>query len=350
MPIHLSPEEFIDKHELERPLLLDSRSEKEFLHAHIPGAVNIPLLNNEHRHLVGLEYKNAGKEAAVELGFKLVGPMFHQFIEQTKKLTDKKEILLYCWRGGMRSSIMSWVLSMAGFQVSMLKGGYKAYRNLVLSQFNKPRQIIIVGGNTGCGKTEILKELEKKGEQVIDLEGHANHRGSAFGQLGMPVQPSNEMFENILAGYWRRLSQDKVVWLESESRTIGKIKIPDQIFNQLQKAPLVEVICSRENRMERISNEYCNHPYELLEECTMKIRKRLGNLKLQLAIDALKTGDKNTWLEILLEYYDENYTYSLQARQSTIKYQFEIKDKDNYSDIAQRLMELSGSLTKTAAA
>ena len=162
----LTTEEFLNKFDNEGLLLIDARSELEFTHAHIPGAVNIPLLNNEHRHLVGIEYKKKGREAAVSLGFELVGPHFHEYIKKANELSDKKEAMIYCWRGGMRSSIMAWLLSMAGFKVFLLKGGYKSFRNLILSQFTLPRKILILGGHTGCGKTDLLKELKKLGEEI----------------------------------------------------------------------------------------------------------------------------------------------------------------------------------------
>ena len=156
-------DEFIRKYEHERPLLIDARSESEYFHAHFPGAVNIPLLNNEHRHLVGTEYKKNGREAAVLLGFKLAGPLFHEFIEKANANSENKVAMVYCWRGGMRSSIMSWILSMAGFKVTLLKDGYKSFRNFILEQFNRTIQLIIIGGHTGCGKTDILKALRKMG-------------------------------------------------------------------------------------------------------------------------------------------------------------------------------------------
>ena len=152
-------------------------------------------MNNEHRHLVGIEYKKNGREAAVLLGFKLAGPLFHEFIEKANANSENKVAMVYCWRGGMRSSIMSWILSMAGFKVTLLKDGYKSFRNFILEQFNRTIQLIIIGGHTGCGKTDILKALRKMGEQVIDLEELAHHKGSAFGALGLPEQPTNEFFE-----------------------------------------------------------------------------------------------------------------------------------------------------------
>ncbi len=353
MPVILEIEDFIDKFDKEiyrdeKILLIDVRSEKEFDHAHIPGAINIPLLNNEHRHLVGIEYKKKGREAAVALGFELVGPHFHEFIKKVNELTDKKEVMIYCWRGGMRSSIMSWLLSMAGYQTLLLKGGYKSFRRIILSQFSIQKKIMIVGGHTGSGKTEILNEMKKTGEQVIDLEGMANHRGSAFGQLGLPPQPTNEFFENLLGCLWRKIDSKKTVWLEAESHSIGQIKIPDEVFMQLQSAPLIELICSREFRKKRILEEYGVFPKNELAECTIKLRKRLGNLRLTEALNALDQDRLSDWLEVLIEYYDKTYSHSLQERKSTKKISIEVNDGEKMNELAKRLVELSSMQTENS--
>ena len=346
MPESINIENFLNKFEEEKLLLLDARSEKEFDHAHIPGAVNIPLLNNDHRHLVGIEYKKKGREAAVALGFKLVGPHFHEFIEKANDLTGKKEVMVYCWRGGMRSSILAWVLSMAGFKVILLKGGYKSFRNLILDQFKIEKEIVILGGHTGSGKTDILKAMRKNGEQIIDLEGMANHRGSAFGQLGLPPQPTNEFYENLLGCAWRKIDSNKKVWLEAESHSIGQVKIPDDIFIQLQNAPLIEVCCSREFRKERILAEYGEFPKSDLAECTIKLRKRLGQLRLTESLNALEQDRMGDWLEVLIDYYDKTYSHSLSERNSSGRISVEVNDDESIDTIASRLVNESTKLNK----
>ena len=338
---------FVNKLTESRRLLIDARSEKEFLHAHIPGAINIPLLNNEHRHLIGIEYKQKGREAAVILGFKLAGPLFHSYIEKAKSLTNEREILIYCWRGGMRSGIMAWLMEMAGFRVSLLKGGYKAFRNFVLSQFSVNRKIVIVGGNTGSGKTEALKELASLGEQVIDLEALAHHRGSAFGSLGLPPQPSTEQFENYLGLQWYCTDPDRIVWVEGESRSIGRIKIPDELFDQLQSAPLLEIICTRYERMRRILNDYGDFPKEDLATCTKRLQKKLGHLRMTLALEALKEGRMKDWINILLDYYDLNYQYSLSLRNSSVRQEVFKQEKENNAVLAQRLIQAAKNLNTT---
>jgi tRNA 2-selenouridine synthase len=344
MPEVLNIDSFIDKFDKENPLLIDVRSEEEFDHAHIPNAINIPLLNNEHRHLTGIEYKKKGREAAVALGFKLVGPLFHEFINTANEKSKSKEAMIYCWRGGMRSSIMGWVLSMAGFKVTLLKGGYKSFRNFILEELKKKKEIIIIGGHTGVGKTEILSEIKNTGEQVIDLEKLANHRGSAFGRLGLPVQPSNEFFENQLGLLWRKVNQQKVVWLESESRNIGQIKIPDSVFEQLQNAPLVELTCDQEYRKKRILNEYGGFPKNDLAECTSRLGKRLGHLRLTEALTALENNQMNEWLEILIDYYDKTYSYSMNERKTTSRLSISKNENESIPELANRIIKESISL------
>ncbi len=333
--------EFLDAIGEESVLLIDARSEKEFDHAHIPGAINIPLLNNEHRHLVGMEYKKKGREAAVALGFKLVGPHFHRFIEDVKNLTDKKNVCLYCWRGGMRSGIMSWILSMAGFRVKLLKGGYKSFRNHILSQFSLRKKVMIVGGHTGSGKTEILKSLGVNGEQIIDLEALAHHRGSAFGALGMKPQPSTEQFENLLGLSWSKVDDAKTVWLEGESRMIGVVKIPDELFNQLQSAPVMEIISSDERRKKTIMSEYGKFSNDQLAECTSRLKKKLGGLRLTQALNALNENDYGAWLDLMFEYYDKNYSFSMQERTSKQRIPVTINDDEKFDEIAARMIALS---------
>ena len=348
MSLILNTEDFVNRIENEKILLIDVRSGLEFDHARIPGAVNIPLLNNEHRHLVGIEYKKKGREAAVALGFELVGPHFHEFIKKVNELSDRKEILIYCWRGGMRSSIMAWLLSMAGYKVILLKGGYKSFRSFILSQFEIKKEIQIIGGNTGVGKTDILKSLKKSGEQVIDLEDLANHRGSAFGSLGLKPQPSTEFFENQLGLLWRKLDPEKIVWLEAESHTIGHVKIPDLIFLQLQNAPLFEISGSKELRKKRILEEYGNFPKEELIECTTRLRKRLGLLRLKEALDALDLNRLDEWLDILIDYYDKTYSHSLKERKSSERKMVMVRDDESIDSIANRMVEESKQNKKFA--
>ncbi|MCX6275395.1 MAG: tRNA 2-selenouridine(34) synthase MnmH [Bacteroidetes bacterium] len=342
MPETLSALQFIQKHHSERLLLLDVRSEKEFAQGHMPGAVNIPLLNDDHRRQVGITYKSNGKDAAVLKGFDLVGEKFSDFIREVKKLTAEKHVMLYCWRGGMRSGIMSWVLGMGGFKTFLLKGGYKAYRQAVFEILQEPRNVVVVGGKTGSGKTEVLAELKKMGAQVICLETLASHRGSAFGALGMPPQPRNEMFQNMLAGEWMNVESEKTLFLENESLTIGPILLPKGIYEAIRNSPVVELLMSKAQRTKRIVDEYGRFPVENLIENTQKLSKRLGGLRTRQAIEALEQGDKAKWVDEILNYYDQAYQYGNDTKKVP-NVDVEVNENESVSSIAVKVLSAARS-------
>lgn len=324
-------------------LLIDTRSPAEYEHAHIPGAINIALLDNEQRAIIGTTYKQKGREAAVLKGFDLVGPKFGDFIREVKSKTNNRQVFVYCWRGGLRSNIMSWVLSMGGFRVSLLLGGYKKYRAFVLSELIKERSYIVLGGKTGSGKTEWLQAISKFCP-VVDLETMANHRGSAFGHLGQRPQPSNEQFENLLAEKFYSLPVSEKVWIENESRTIGIIKIPDTVFETMRNSPTVEVLLDYRTRKERILNEYGKFPVELLAEATKKIRKRLGELRLSQALEHLVNNEMDLWVEMMLDYYDQTYSYGMTQRNQSSITTVEINPIDSVDVIAQQIIRSAAPL------
>jgi len=334
---------FLRKHLDEKLLLIDVRSEKEFSQAHIPGAINIPLLNDDHRRQVGITYKSNGKDAAVLKGFDLVGEKFADFIREVKKQTTGRHVMLYCWRGGMRSGIMSWVLGMGGIKCFLLKGGYKAYRKYVLEVLEQPKNVVVIGGKTGTGKTEVLDALKKKGEQVICLETLASHRGSAFGGLGLPPQPRNEMFQNMLAEEWLGIDGDKKLFMENESMTIGPIVLPPKIFEAIKNSPVVELKMNLQQRIKRIIAEYGNFPVDTLAEYTAKLTKRLGGLRTHQAIEALMNGDKEKWVETVLHYYDNTYGYGIDTRKNSL-HEVNIEDGESSDSIAEKVLTASHSL------
>jgi tRNA 2-selenouridine synthase len=287
---------------------IDVRSEGEFAAGHIPGALNIPILNNAHRVLVGTSYKQEGKDSAVELGYKLVSPLFDQLVAQAKTFVKENKIAVYCARGGMRSQIFSDLLSKEGIEVYRLKDGYKRYRNWCLEKFSREHSSIVLSGKTGSQKTERLFGLKNEGESVIDLEGLAHHKGSAFGSLGLPEQPSQEQFENNLAhALYFELKKNLPVWYENESRFIGKIRVPDSIFTRIVKSPRIEIEPSFENRFQFLMENYGCFSNEELIEKTQLLTKRMGLEANKKAIEAIENGDKNEWLNLLMQYYDKAY-------------------------------------------
>ncbi len=291
-------------------VVLDTRSPKEYAQGHLPMSLNLPLLDDSQRHLVGLCYKEKGQEAAVELGFELVGPSFSQKIKEAKKIAPLRQVLVYCWRGGLRSNIMAWLLSTAGFDVVLLKGGYKSYRSYVLQVMSEKRNFLVVTGKTGSGKTDLLQSLAHAGAFVVDLEGLASHKGSTFGSLGQPEQCSQEQFENLIAESLHSIPNDHSVLVEDESRRIGKVLIPDCIFEQLIFAPCVMLEISFKERQKRILSEYGGFDEGLLYERTLALQKRMGPEKCKEALTALSEGNKEQWSTVLLDYYDKTYNFS----------------------------------------
>lgn len=300
-------------------LLLDVRSPAEFQQGHMEGAVSFPLFSDDERAQVGTCYKQRGRDPAVELGFALAGPKIAGFISEAKRLTRDRQVRLHCWRGGMRSEAVAWVLEMAGFQVTLLVGGYKAFRRWAHEQLAVPKPVVILGGMTGTGKTDILTALADQGEQVIDLEQLTNHRGSSFGALGMPPQPTTEQFENQLALAWVELDDRRPVWIEAESRQIGRCRIPDSVFQQMQQAPIVEVQRPRSERLALLMQIYGQADRCDLIEATERIRKRLGGLRTQQAIDLLQQGQLAAASDLMLDYYDQTYRYDLSRRSVPIE-------------------------------
>jgi tRNA 2-selenouridine synthase len=296
---------------------VDVRSEGEFAHARVPGAINAPVLNNEQRHLVGLRYKQNGSTAAVRLGLQLVGPEFDRYFDRLLELSKNRPVLMHCWRGGLRSHIASTLLAWNNQPVYLLQGGYKAYRTWALERVNHPPEMMVLGGHTGSGKTEILQRLQTEGVPTLDLEGLAHHKGSAFGGLGQKEQPSNEQFENTLAlALWwhQRLNAAAPIWVENESRNIGKCALPNGFFKALSEAPVLALGVSRAQRADRLLNEYGHFDKALLSEKTAALQRRLGPQHEKAAQEALAEGRMMDWMLILLDYYDKAYEHGRLGR------------------------------------
>lgn len=294
--------------------VMDVRSPSEFSQGHIPGAINLPLFDDEERKVVGTLYKKSGREAAILEGLDFAGKKLSAFVKQARKAVSGKKLLMHCWRGGMRSESMAWLLNLAGFEVFLLKGGYKAYRHYVLSLLEKPARILILSGKTGSGKTEILQHLQHMGEQVIDLEGIAHHKGSAFGAIGESPQPRSEQFENEMADLWRIIDRERPVWLEDESHSIGSVFIPHVFYQQMNQAKVIRIDMPKDLRVKRLIKDYAGFPKELLVQSIEKIQRRLGGQHAKAAIEALDQDDFETAIDIVLDYYDKAYTYDLGKR------------------------------------
>jgi len=308
----LSAQDFLEKGKTIP--MIDVRTPAEFEQGHIPGAINIPIFTNEERVQVGTKYKRSSKDAAVLLGLELVGPKLSVFVRRAKKVAIDGEILIHCWRGGMRSGSMAWLYETAGLKPSLLVGGYKAYRRLIRKSFSEPTNLVVIGGYTGSGKTEVLHKLTEMNEQVLDLEGVANHKGSVFGALGQADQPTTEQYENDLAKIWSGFDHTKPIWTEDESHSVGSVWINDALFEQMRKAPLLAIIVPKSERIKRLVKEYACFDIEVLKQMCKKIEKRLGGLKVKKAFESLDQGDFATVADITLDYYDKAYGHGLDTR------------------------------------
>lgn len=310
-------------------LVLDVRSDGEYAHAHIPGAISLPLFNDEERKIVGTAYKQQSREQAIKIGLDFFGKKMRPMVEAVENLVtthtrnnpgDSKNVMVHCWRGGMRSAAVAWLLDLYGFRVSLLIGGYKAYRNWVLQQFDRTYPFNVLGGYTGSGKTLVLHQLAATGEAIIDLEGIAGHKGSAFGNIGLPVQPTQEMFDNLFAKalyeQGNNIAAGKRVWLEDESQRIGLINIPIQLWRYMRGCPLYFIEIDFEERLQFIIQDYGKGQKEQLLNAIVRIQKRLGGLETKTAVNFLLEDNLQECFRILLKYYDKHYSKALHNREA----------------------------------
>jgi tRNA 2-selenouridine synthase len=321
--------------------VLDVRSPGEYLHAHIPGAFSLPLFTDEERKVVGTAYKQQSREVAIKIGLDYFGVKMRGMVDLVENLLNEKKIkkgkqesisqqtvLVHCWRGGMRSAGVAWLLDLYGFKVYTLVGGYKSYRQWARLQFEKNYHFTIVGGYTGTGKTLVLQELKRAGKSIIDLEGLANHKGSAFGALGEKPQPSQEMFENLLAVELATVSHlantqidpatlqpfSAVIYLEDESQRIGLLNIPTAVWDRMRNSLLTFIHIPFEERLQYLSLEYGKFEKEKLVNAIIRIQKRLGGLETKTAINHLLENNHKECFRILLKYYDKYYEKGLHNR------------------------------------
>lgn len=308
--------------------LADVRTPAEFEHGHMPGAFNLPIFSNEERVAVGTTYKQQGKEAAILLGFDLTGNKWSGFIKQALEIAPGKKIALHCWRGGMRSGAMAWALDLYGFEVYLVKGGYKSYRRWVLEQFEEKYFLFVLGGKTGSGKTKILHQIRALGEQMIDLEEIAQHQGSSYGTMNKLVQPTQEQFENNLADQLAKLDKQGKIWIEDESLTIGKRFIPKPLWNQMEAAILIDIKVPDVQRIQTLVQEYGVLDKDFLVECTERIHKRLGPEQTKKAVAAIREERMSEFIQLVLVYYDKTYRTGLSRRHASQVFPIELENND----------------------
>ncbi len=322
-------------------VVVDVRTPAEFASGHIPGAHNIPLFSDAQRAEVGTIYKRVGRDEAVHRGLEFVGPRMAAMVTEAGRLSGGREILLYCWRGGMRSGSVGWLLETAGLRVVLLEGGYKAYRHSFEELLDRHKwDFRMLYGATGCGKTELLQRIGALGGQVLDLEGLACHKGSAFGGLGQQRQPSTEHFINLLHESFRGFDPLRPVWCEGESILVGHVYIPNTLFDLLHSGAIIGIDMPLEQRLDRLVAEYGGFPAQQLSEAFGRIAKRMGREQVAEALSALGRGDIRAAARLALEYYDKAYARSFDKK-STGHFTVDNSDMDG---AARRLYELYGKV------
>ncbi|HEX3031161.1 MAG TPA: tRNA 2-selenouridine(34) synthase MnmH [Bacillota bacterium] len=300
---------------LSNTVFVDVRSPGEFAEASIPGAINLPLLDDEERAKVGTVYKQIGPEQARFLGVDVVSPKLSQLMGELRELAKQGQIIVFCWRGGMRSKAMCQFAQLVDLPVARLSGGYKAYRRYINEFMQAPEltsRAIVLDGNTGVGKTEMLDRLAELGVGVVDLEGLANNRGSVFGNVGLGGQPSQKAFDSGLVDALLKPECSTRFVVECESKRIGRLMVPDIVVRAMAEGEHVLLYGSIEKRVERLVNLYCSNPDYKPELCKAveAIASRLGRAKAEELKILIQEGDYAPCVEYLLVYYyDPLYRY-----------------------------------------
>lgn len=304
--------------QLARVRFVDVRSPREYEYDTIPGAVNVPLFDDEERHRVGVAYSEHGPQEARKLGLKIVAPKLPDLVERLLEQKRDHQLVLFCWRGGDRSHAVAHLLDMMHIPCFRLAGGYKAYRQYVNKQLHQerlPHRFIVLYGLTGTGKTEILRELGRKGYPVLDLEGLANHRGSVFGSVGLGEQPSQKKFESMIWNHIRSFRQNNLLIVEGESKKIGKLYVPEAIYEGILGGHKVLVRDAMHNRVNRLIREYvdgANGNIDEVEKALEHLTRRLGKEKIETIHRYLAAGELEQvgWM-LINDYYDVLYRQSV---------------------------------------
>ena len=321
-------------------VLIDVRAPIEFFKGHISSAINIPLFEDIERAEIGTLYKQQGKDIAVSRGLEIVSPKMVSFVNEVKSLTKNKKVFVYCFRGGMRSNSFAWLMNTAGLDAKILRGGYKAFRNNVLKYFEQEKKLILLGGNTGSGKTDVLKQLMLSQYQVIDLEGLANHKGSAFGSINEKKQNPQQIFENTLYEQFSNMNEELPIMLEDESQSIGYNKIPHGLWLQMKKAIILKLNIPFEVRVNKLVFDYTTVDINALKACVVKISQQLGTLNTKLCLQYLDNGNLADVARLSLLYYDKtyNYNYDKNTEQQIIPIESDTTDAEiNAEKVAQIL-------------
>lgn len=297
---------------LDSHCLIDARTPLEFAEDHLPGAINVPILTDAERVEIGTLYKQQGPQIARVRGLELTCHRFPAIVATISEAAQGRPILVYCWRGGLRSESVAMLVEMTGTPVCKLQGGYQSYRRQVVSFFENlqlPVQLLVLHGMTGSGKTEFLQRLPAERFTVIDLEGLARHRGSAFGALGLGQQPSQKRFDSLLWNAFRQAPLDRPIVVEGESKRIGQITLPGNLYEVMAASTKIWCQVSVATRVKRLAAEYAHDAYRgPMAEALERIKKKLGGPAFAELQEKLAAWDVEGVAQGLIEhYYDKLY-------------------------------------------
>lgn len=320
--------------------VVDVRSPGEYGEAHIPGAVNVPLFTDEERAQVGTAYWKEGADRAKLVGLSLVSPRLPQMVEEILSGAAGREIVLYCWRGGMRSRSMFSIMEALGYPAWQLIGGYKAFRRFVVRYFTTTAiqiPVFVLKGLTGVGKTLIIKELKNLGAPVIDLEDLANHRGSAFGAVGLGNARSQKDFDARLFMALYELQNAPYLIVEGEGKKIGPVIIPDFFYQAMNNGPHILLEASLDVRVERITHEYRGVAgnTEALAAAVLSLQEKMGRQACESLAAQIQRGDYTIAAKILCtDYYDRYYRDSRRKKADYLA----IINADDMSECAREIL------------
>ena len=307
---------------------IDVRCPREYKKGHYSNAINIPIFSDGEYQKLGETYRKDGETVASQLGYKYALNSKSRILGSIKELHENN-FIIYCARGGMRSKGFQAIVNQEGYKTARIQRGYKEIREHVLNSFKEKRTIVLIAGSTGTGKTTIINEMKQCGHNIIDLEKLAKHRGSAFGDLGIAEQASQQQFENDLSYFWTQTDPDRDVFIESESRKIGKVSIPEEIWAQMIKALYLKIDMGIDRRVENLVKDYGEYPKIDLEIRIRQISRKLGGQNVKTAIDLLGSNNLHDLCKFLLEnYYDKMYRVAYNRRNSK-KEEIKVVDETN---------------------
>lgn len=332
--------------------MIDVRSPGEYEEDHWPGAINLPVLSDQERAEIGTTYKQdpfrARQRGAALVARNIAAHLESHFIDWDRDYRP----LVYCWRGGQRSQSLALVLAQVGWRVTVLQGGYKAYRRWIREQLHLlPTQFHyrLLAGPTGVGKTQLLHDLAQKGAQVLDLEGLARHRGSLLGQEWQQAQPSQKWFESLMVEQLQSFQPEQPIWVESESSTIGRLHLPAALWQAMKASPCIQIEAPLRDRVDWLIRSYPHlmaHP-QVLREKLVLLKPQQGQARVRQWHEWIEAQAWEELVQDLLErHYDPTYRHAIQRTYPHQLETVELSDlsRESLHQLAQQLQERHGKI------